>query len=156
MINQTWGFLNKHQDKINIYTLGYIVIIIFFFYTVWGSISAMQRNYLMQRQLTEKELQLKLVKLQVENLELEKAYYQTDEYKDLSARTNMGLATNGESVLILPPNSEMASKIEDKISISPNVLLQDTVKVDESNFSQWKKFLFGENPLKDEKNKDNK
>lgn len=114
----------------------------------------MQRNYLMQRQLTEKELQLKLVKLQVENLELEKAYYQTDEYKDLSARTNMGLATNGESVLILPPNSEMASKIEDKISISPNVLLQYTAKVDESNFSQWKKFLFGENPLKDEKNKD--
>ena len=156
MINQTWGFLNKHQDKINIYTLGYIVIIIFFFYTVWGSISAMQRNYLMQRQLTEKELQLKLVKLQVENLELEKAYYQTDEYKDLSARTSMGLATNGESFLILPPNSEMASKIEDKISISPNVLLQDTAKVDESNFSQWKKFLFGENPLKDEKNKDNK
>ena len=79
---------------------------------VWGSLDVMQRNYNLQKELDDKQRQLIVAQLDTENEKLKKRYYQTDEYKELAVRERLGLGLPGESVLILPPNSEAAKNAD--------------------------------------------
>ncbi len=102
----------------------------------WGSIGYMQRNYSLQRELDASKRELQLVELQVQNLEFEKKYHQTEEFQELAARDRLGLAMPGESVLILPPNTvqEESGDAGSGASLAP---------VAPSNVRQWVNFLFG-------------
>ena len=107
---------------------------------VWGSLDVMQRNYSLQKELDDKSRQLIVAQLDNENAKLEQRYFRTDEYKELAVRQRLGLVTPGESVLILPPNSEAvkdADKTNSAVSSAPQVSI--------SNFTQWINFLFGNN-----------
>lgn len=124
-------------------TLNNVVIAIAFMISagwVWGSLGVMQRNYTLQKELDDKSRQLIVAELDTENAKLEQRYYKTDEYKELAVRERLNLVTPGESVLILPPNSE-AAKNTDKAALATS---SDQV-VPESNFGQWVNFLFGGN-----------
>ena len=78
--------------------------------------------------------------MQRDSLELQKRYYETDEYKELAARESLGLVMPGESVLILPDNSEAVKQADAKGSGSGTT----TVARDRtSNLEQWLNFLFG-------------
>ena len=105
----------------------------------WGSVSVMQRNYTLQRNLDAKQRSLTLLELEVDTLEYEKHYYASAEYQELSAREHLGLASRGEKVLLLPPNSETAKSFgEDTTVNAPRVTKP-------SNFEQWIDFLTGNN-----------
>jgi len=124
-------------------TLNNAVIAIAFMITagwVWGSLGVMQRNYALQKELDDKSRQLIVAQLDTENAKLEQRYYQTDEYKELAVRERLGLVTPGESVLILPPNSEAAKNADKAVTMTSST---QTVPV--SNFGQWMNFLFGGN-----------
>ena len=103
----------------------------------WSSVGVMEKNYRLQQELDLDRQRLELVKLQVENLRFEQKYYQTNEYKELSVRQHLGLASPGEKVLILPANSAAAiqygTAAPQKTSPSPK----------KSNFAQWMEFLRG-------------
>jgi len=107
---------------------------------VWGSLGVMQRNYSLQKELDDKSRQLIVAQLDTENAKLEQRYYQTDEYKELAVRERLGLVTPGESVLILPPNSEAAKNADKAV-----MMTSSTQTVPVSNFGQWMNFLFGGN-----------
>lgn len=104
---------------------------------VWGSLDVMQRNYGLQREVDLKRRQLTLTELKKDSLELQKKYYETDEYKELAARESLGLVLPGEKTLVLPPNSEEAKKIDTPVrqAAAP----EETT----SNLEQWLNFLFG-------------
>lgn len=103
----------------------------------WSSVGVMEKNYRLQQELDLDSQRLELVKLQVENLRYEQKYYQTNEYKELSVRQHLGLASPGEKVLILPANSaaaiEYGTAAPQKTSPAPK----------KSNFAQWMEFLRG-------------
>ena len=62
-------------------------------------------------------------------------YYLTAEYQELTARAKQGKILDGETMVILPDNSESAkNKYSEESSSTQN---------NESNFSQWLRFLFG-------------
>ena len=125
------------------FTLNNAVIAIAFMIAagwVWGSLGVMQRNYGLQKQLDDKSRELIVAQLDTDNAKLAQRYYKTDEYKELAVREELGLGLPGESVLILPPNSD-AAKNADKINGS--ILADETVQI--SNFNQWMNFLFGGN-----------
>jgi len=107
---------------------------------VWGSLGVMQRNYTLQKELDDKSRQLIVAELDTASAQLAQRYYQTDEYKELAVRERLGLATQGESVLILPQNSETA-KNADKIATTESTV----ALAPESNLWQWINFLFGGN-----------
>jgi Na+-transporting NADH:ubiquinone oxidoreductase subunit NqrC len=107
---------------------------------VWGSLGVMERNYTLQKKLDDQSRQLIVAQLATENAKLEQRYYQTDEYKELAVRERLGLVTPGESVLILPENSEVAKKADETTQATSTVQT-----VPESNFTQWINFLFGGN-----------
>jgi hypothetical protein len=127
----------------NYFTLNNVVIAIAFVIAasfVWGSLGVMQRNYDLQKDLDYKKRQLQLAQLQTTSLQLEGRYYQTREYQELAVRQDLGLALPGESVLILPPNTQAA------IDADKTPQTQGAVSVQQvGNFGQWMNFLFGAN-----------
>lgn len=107
---------------------------------VWGSLQVMQRNYSLQKEVDLKKRQLQLAGLQKDSLELQKRYYETNEYKELAARESLGLVMPGEKVLILPENSQAAKDADAKKSTTGT----ETVSTERtSNMEQWLNFLFG-------------
>ena len=105
---------------------------------VWGAIGMMQRNYGLQRDVDAQKRQVQVLELEIATKQYEQNYYKSDEYKDLAARTNLGLASPGEKVIILPPNSLAAQRQE---TVTVNAAKVET----QSNLEQWLSFLFGSN-----------
>jgi len=107
---------------------------------VWGSLGVMQRNYALQKEIDYKQQQLQLTQLQTDTLQLQSRYYKTAEYQELAVRQDLGLGLPGESVLILPPNTQ-AAKDADKATAA-NLA---PAPAPPNNLNQWTNFLFGAN-----------
>ena len=105
----------------------------------WGSVSAMQRNLSLQRNLEDLKQQQKLAQLEVETEQYQTAYYKSPEYQELTAREHYGLALPGEKLLVLPPNSAAAEQVQAQTTTQA----QPSDK--QSNFQQWMNFLSGDN-----------
>ena len=110
----------------------------------WGTISSMQTNFTAQKAYEEQKRQLELTKLEVDTLQYQQNYYNSDEYKDLSARTYLGLVSPGEKVLLLPKNTTNAQR-EVLIDTTKSPNANTTKVVSLSNFQQWMNFLSGAN-----------
>ena len=104
---------------------------------VWGSIAAMQENYVLQQELDMKRRDKLVAEIQFQTLEYEQKYLKSQEYQEIAARAKFGLVNPGERVLILPENNLP----DDEAQNNPvQVNMQE-----ESNFRQWINFLFGGN-----------
>ena len=108
----------------------------------WGSIGMMQRNYKLQQEVDAKTRQKQLVELEVQKARFEQRYYQSEEYKELAARTDLRLGQPGESVLILPPNTPEAKQLDKEMN---KPVHEVETEVTPSNFQQWSNFLLGGN-----------
>lgn len=135
-----------YKIKHEFITLDNVVIIVALIISagfVWGSLNMMQRNYKLQKNLSDRSRELVLAQLDTENAQLEQKYYQTNEYKELAVRDYLGLVTSGESVLILPDNSDEVESLASEEESASNT---SSTSYDEgSNFSQWLNFLLGKN-----------
>lgn len=135
---QKWLYHVKHRYW-NLNNAAMLVALVVAFSWVWGSIATMQRNYALQKKVDDSKRQLEITKLEVATLQYEQNYYKSDEYKDLSAREHLRLASPGEKVLILPDNSATAKNYDTTIAKKPTV-----VEAPPSNFEQWLRFLSGQ------------
>lgn len=105
----------------------------------WGAISSMSRNWSLAAEVASREREKALLELEVETLELENAYYLSEEYQELTARKYQGKKLPGETMIYLPKNSDYA-KSKHSTPSSDN---SATSLGEMSNFEQWTKFLFG-------------
>lgn len=103
---------------------------------VWSTIQAIQHNFTLQQQVDALEQQIAVEDLQNKTLQLQKTYYNSDQYLELSARERMNLAQPGEKLLVLPPNTV---KSQPTSSVAPG----EQTTQERSNFAQWMYFLFG-------------
>lgn len=85
------------------------------------------------------ERQATVLELEIATLEHERNFHRTREFQEQAARERLGLALPGESVLIMPPNSEEA---RNRDQTTTDVSASDG---ETSNFVQWMNFLFGAN-----------
>ena len=117
---------------------GIAAVIVWF---IWGSVQAMQKNYELRRSVDSLQREASLVELEMQMLEYEQRYLQSEEYKKLAVRERLGYGDPGEKVLMLPANSAEASQSD--------AVGQEVVTPAEqppvSNVSQWMNFLFGGN-----------
>ena len=97
------------------------------------TIDVMNRNYRLQRQVDQGVLDNQVIEIQNENLRLERAYYKTDEYLELSARALLGKALPGEHLVLLK-RAEVADTNQGKT----NQQFEQR-----SNLDQWLDFLSG-------------
>lgn len=103
----------------------------------YRSIEAMTRNWELAERLNTTQKTLELKKIEIETMELENAYYSSDEYQELAARKFAGKQLDGEKMVYLPENSEEArNKHADEVAA------QVEEKVPEySNFEKWMMYL---------------
>lgn len=97
------------------------------------TIDVMNRNYRLQRQVDQGMLDNQVIEIQNENLRLERAYYKTDEYLELSARALLGKALPGEHLVLLK-RAEVADTNQGKT----NQQFEQR-----SNLDQWLDLLSG-------------
>lgn len=110
-----------------------VAIITCLWFTI-GAVSSMSRNWELKQKLQEKYVQLAKVKLEVEKLQLEQEYYKTDEYKELLARSKGGKMAEGETMVVLPKNSNEAKNAHKDTGLY--------AQEEKSNFEQWMDLLF--------------
>lgn len=112
-----------------------VLAVLICFYWAWGAVNSTTRNWSLAEKLKSKQLEAAKLELEVDKNRLERQYYNTDEYKELMARTKLGKKAKGETMVVLPENSEEAR----------TKYIEKTVEQSEfrSNFSQWLDFLFG-------------
>lgn len=105
---------------------------------VWSTVEAIQHNFKLQQQVDALSQQIAVDELQNKTLQLQKSYYNSDQYLELSARERLGLANPGEKVLILPTNTVKSTSASATQTSSSGETIGDR-----SNFAQWMYFLFG-------------
>ena len=102
----------------------------------WGAVDRMQRNYALTQEIVYKQRQAELIDLEAKNLEFQNNYYRSSEYQELAIREKLGLASPGEKVLVLPPNTDWAKSSEEPGE-------PELTQSEPSNFAQWLDFMFG-------------
>ena len=133
----------KYKISRNLLTVDNVIIVVSVIVAlawIWGSISSMERNYSLQRQLELKTREKLIAEIQYKTLEFENQYLQSEEYQELAARENLGLVAQGESVLILA---------DYPVEEAEKTTAESSEK--DSNFTQWMNFIFGGNAQKSSK-----
>ena len=120
-------FLTVH----NIATAAAIILGLVFTY---NAVTATTRNWQLEQKLKERSLESAKLQIEVDTLTLEKQYYNTDEYQEIMARKKQNKMLQGETMVILPNNTE---KAKTKYSDIDNKTDQKR-----SNFEEWLDFLF--------------
>jgi len=125
--------------NIGLYIFGLVVVAI-----AWSGAKTVQSNYALQKQISTLKQQNAVLRLQNDNTALQNGYYQTDQYLELSARQNLGLAAPGEQVMIVPKNVAM-SYIDRNLASATQSL--DTASDKRpgyiKNLEAWRDFLLG-------------
>ncbi len=128
----------KYYFSNDILTLSNIIMVSVIFISViwvWGNITAMEKNYAIQKKLELKQRQALIDEISYKTLEYEQKYLKSSEYQELAVREKLGLAMPGEHVLILSKYPEEQKE-------------RRTEALKTSNFTQWINFLFGGNAQK--------
>lgn len=129
----------KH-DLISFDGIAFSVTIVLTLAWTWGAISSLSRNWQLAQTVESRSRELAVLRLEVENSELENEYYKSAEYQELAARIKQNKLLEGEALVYLPDNSE-AAKTKHQQNSTVAEAADDTATP--SNFSQWVSFLFG-------------
>jgi cell division protein FtsB len=126
--------------NIGLYVFGIVVLAI-----TWSGVNTVQNNYELQKSISEIKQQNTVLDLQNENIDLQNKYLQTDQYLELAARQNLGLAAPGETVLLVPKATAM--KYVDS-SLGPAIKTDISTSSDKrskfaKNVEDWRDFLLG-------------
>jgi cell division protein FtsB len=81
---------------------GQVIFVVIVLLISWSGVKSIQSNYGLQKQISALKQQNDLAKLQNTNLSLQNQYYQSNQYLEISARQNFGLAAPGESEIVVP------------------------------------------------------
>ena len=135
--DQATYYLHRLSD---VRFLGQVVFVIIVLLISWSGIKSIQTNYGLQKQITSLKEQNDWQKLQNSNLALDNQYYNSNQYLELAARKNFGLAAAGEQEIIVPKTVALAHTVELPDYSKPEEV---TVKLPayQRNFQSWVDFF---------------
>lgn len=147
MLTKIQNFLNSKKARqltdirnVGLYIFGIVVLAI-----AWSGAKTVQNNYGLQKQISTLQQQNTVLWLQNSNSYLQNQFYQTNEYLELSARQNLGLAAPGEKVLIIPQDVAM-KYIDPSLKVTPASASAGTTPNQSKyskNLEDWRDFLLG-------------
>jgi cell division protein FtsB len=148
MFEQVKKQLKKYQPYLNelqdVRVLGLILFAVVVLLVSWSGVKAIDTNYQLQKQISALAQQNTLQELTDKNLELENGYYKTDQYLELSARQNFGLAKPGETELIVPKNVALAHTIA--LSNNDSKPASSAQPAWQQHFQSWVDFFMHRQP----------
>ena len=125
--------IGKHQ--LNATSVINIAGALFVAYLMVLLVQTINRNYSLERQISQQTAQVALLNAQKDQLSYQLKYYGTTSYQERQAHSQLGLVKPGETEVVLPSPSP-----------TPPASDATTAKTaHKSNWSQWLSFLGGGN-----------
>lgn len=78
----------------------------------WSTITAIQTNYELQKQIAGLQQENDVKKLENTNQQLANEYYKSDQFLELAARRQFGKAAPGEKLVIVPKSAALAHTVD--------------------------------------------
>ena len=120
-------------------TLGALAFLVVALMITWSGIRVIETNYKLQRSISQLEQENAVRELQNRNLELENQYFESDEYLELEARKNFGLAAKGETVVVIPKEVALKHTVE---PLNTDTVVEASAKEKaKQNFEVWLDFF---------------
>ena len=120
--------------------LGQIVFVVIVLLISWSGIKTIQTNYGLQKQITALNHQNELQKLQNDNLALKNEYFKSNQFLDISARQNFGLASPGEKLIVVPKSVALANTTDVPFE-SKDAATKAKQPTYQRNFQSWVDFF---------------
>lgn len=136
-IEKISSFIRRLNDLRFVGQLVFVVIVLMI---SWSGVKTIQTNYGLQKQISALNQQNDVQKLQNENLALQNQYFNSDQYLELSARQDFGLAAAGEKEVIVPEQVAMAYTV-DLPDISKTSAAKSKQPAYQRNFQSWVDFF---------------
>lgn len=119
--------------------VGQAVFVVIVLLISWSGVKSIQTNYALQKDITGLNQQNELQKLANGNLQLSNDYLESNQYLELSARENFGLAAPGEAVIVVPEVVALSKLSE--VSV-PSVKKETGPSRERNNYEAWADFFF--------------
>jgi cell division protein FtsB len=109
----------------------------------WSGVRVIQDNYILQQRISSLQQEIALQELENENLRLSNEYFKTDQFLELQARRQFGLAAPGETVVLVPKRVALdrtadLPSIDEQLASEPS-----TIKPSQQlNLELWLQFFF--------------
>jgi cell division protein FtsL len=117
--------------------IGVVMFLVVALMITWSGVSVIETNYRLQKDIALQQQKNTIQELKNQNLALENKYLESNEYLELEARKNLGLAAPGETVYVVP------KAVAIKHTIPPEkVTTESESKNQKSNIEAWIDFLF--------------
>src|SRR5476649_2916412 len=146
MLDKIKKFLTSKNAKqlVDVRNLGLYIFGIVVLAIAWSGAKTVQSNYELQKKIARIQQENTVLSLLNQNIGLQNEYYKTNQYLDLSARQNLGLAAPGEKVLIVPQQTAL-KYVSKGLTAAAN---QSKVSIDNrpgyvKNLEAWRDFLLG-------------
>ncbi len=132
------NFLFRFQD---IKFSGQVLFVVIVLMVSWSGVKTIQTNYNLQKQILKLNEEVKVQKLENNNLALENQYYNSKQYIELSARQNFGLGNPGETELIVPNSVAMSYVVTPPNSVITKVNNNSNQPIWQKNIQAWVNFF---------------
>lgn len=127
----------KDVRVIGLLAFGAIAILV-----TWSGINDIQQNYKLQQQIVQLEQEITIQQLENENLAFKNEYYETDQYLELQARRQFGLAAPGETVLTVPDRVALEHSVPLPEETTAATIAEPEKPQYVQNLQAWADFLF--------------
>jgi cell division protein FtsB len=117
---------------------GFVVIILLI---SWSGVKVIHTNYQLQQQISRIKQENEIQRLKNENLKLRNQYYNSQQYLELAARQNFGLAAAGEREYIVPKEVALKYAPEAPKSQSAGVSAAPNRSFYQKNLQAWMDFF---------------
>lgn len=137
----------KAKQITDVRNIGLYVFCLVVLAIAWSGAKTVQSNYELQKKISTLKQENDILWLQNSNTYLQNQYYKTNQYQELSARQNLGLAAPGEQVLLVPKDVALRyvdPKLEKNVSTKAQP--PDNRATYVKNIEAWRDFLLGRNP----------
>jgi cell division protein FtsB len=136
--HQVVSIVNKLNDVRFVGQLLFLVVVLLI---SWSGVKVIQTNYGLQKQISVLQQQNELQQLKNKNLALQNQYYDSNQYLELSARQNFGLAAAGEKEIIVPPQVALSYTVNLPQTTPTTDSAQAKQPAYQRNFESWVNFF---------------
>lgn len=120
---------------------GQLIFVVIIILVTWSGIRSIETNYKLQRQIATLNQQNQLQQIDNTNIDLGNQYLNSNQYLDISARQNLGLASQGEQELLVPKSAALNYVVPSPVK----QIKQSVTSSKPSNYQSWLDFFLHRN-----------
>lgn len=135
---QNYPDLKQLQD---VRVIGLLVFVGVAILVSWSTISAIQTNYSLQKQISALQQQNEVLELKNNNQKLANQYYNTNQFLELSARRQFGKAAPNEKLFLVPKAVALAHTVDLKTTAAKTAEAPTHTSTYQHNFQAWMDFF---------------